>query len=568
MEKFLAARWVRLAVSAVAAATLVAGAADAALGTAKDTVKDPKLKHGTLTVDDTSADDTIALRLAPGNPDTLQVDADGTVFSFARADVANIVVDAKAGDDVVRVDETNGVFTDAIPTILDGGPGNDTLAGGSGAETLLGGSGVDVVDGNRGNDQAQLGSGDDTFVWDPGDGSDTIEGDSGNDTMRFNGANVAEHVVLATNGSHLLFTRDIASITMDTDEVEQVDFNALGGADTIDVGDLTATDVTKVDVNLAATGGGGDTATDHVNVNGTPRDDTIDATGNPSGVDVTGLAATVSVTGAEAADQVAVNGAGGANHVNVDGTQGDDTIGLAGDATTALVTAFPATVAVQHDGTDDELAVNGLGGDDTISANGLTALGVGLTLDGGAGNDVIGGSQGAETLLGGDGDDVVDGNRGNDQAQLGSGDDTFVWDPGDGSDTIEGDSGNDTMRFNGANVAEHVVLATNGSHLLFTRDIAGITMDTDEVEQVDFNALGGADTIDVGDLTATDVTKVDVNLAATGGGGDTATDHVNVNGTPRDDTIDATGNPSGVDVTGLAATVSVTGAEAADQVAV
>src|SRR5262249_6511527 len=149
----------------------------------------PKLQHGTLTVDGTSADDTITLRLAPGDHDTLQVDGNGTVFSFARADIANIVVDAKAGDDDVRVDETNGVFSDAIPTILDGGSGNDTLAGGSGAETLLGGSGDDVVDGNRGNDQAQLGSGDDTFVWDPGDGSDTIEGDAGTDTMRFNGAN-------------------------------------------------------------------------------------------------------------------------------------------------------------------------------------------------------------------------------------------------------------------------------------------------------------------------------------------------------------------------------------------
>jgi Ca2+-binding RTX toxin-like protein len=565
MEKLFAARLVRLTVSAVAAATLVAGAADAALGTAKDAVKDPKLKHGTLTVDGTSADDTIALRLAAGSPDTLQADIDGTVFSFARADVANIVVDAKAGDDAVRIDETNGVFTDAIPTILDGGAGDDTIAGGTGAETLLGGSGNDVVDGNRGNDQAQLGSGDDTFVWDPGDGSDAIEGDSGNDTMRFNGANVAEHVVLAASGSHLLFTRDIANITMDTDGVEQVDFNALGGADTVDVGDLAATDVTNVDVDLAATGGGGDNAADHVNVNGTPRDDTIDATGNPTGVDVTGLAATVSVMGAEAADQVAVDGAGGANHVNVDGTDGNDTIGLSGDATTALVTAFPPTIAVRHDGTDDELAVNGLGGDDTISANGLTALGVGLTLDGGAGNDVIGGSQGAETLLGGDGDDVIDGNRGNDQAELGAGADTFVWDPGDGSDTIEGDAGNDTMRFNGANVAEKVDLSADGTHLRFTRDVASITMDTDGVEEVDFNALGGADAIAVNDLAATDVNQVELNLAATGGGGDGAADQVKVEATNDADNVTVTGSAAaGVHVTGLAAAVDITGSEAAN----
>src|SRR3954447_24266715 len=350
MKKLIAARLVRLAVSGVAAVTLVAGAADAALGHAKDRVKDPKLKHGTLTVDGSGADDTIALRLAAGRPDTLQVDANGPVFSFRRADVENIIVDAGGGNDAVRVDEANGVFTDAIPTILDGGDGNDNLAGGTGAETLLGGDGNDTVDGNRGNDQAQLGAGDDTFVWDPGDGSDTIEGDTGNDTMRFNGANVAEKVTLAANGSHLLFTRDVATITMDTHGVEHVDFNALGGADTVNIGDLGATDVTNVGVNLAASGGAGDGSADQVNVNGSPADDRTDVTADPTGVDVTGLAAAVSVTAAAASsDQLAVKGRGGANQVNVNGTDGNDTIGLAGDATTAVVTTFPALVAVQHE---------------------------------------------------------------------------------------------------------------------------------------------------------------------------------------------------------------------------
>jgi Ca2+-binding RTX toxin-like protein len=379
MEKLFAARLVRLAVSAAAAATLVAGAADAALGTAKDTVKDPKLKHGTLTVDGTSADDTIALRLAAGAADTLQVDADGTVFSFARSDVASIVVDAKAGDDAVRVDETNGVFTDAIPTILDGGAGDDTLAGGTGAETLLGGSGDDVVDGNRGNDQAQLGSGSDTFVWDPGDGSDTIEGGSGNDTMRFNGANIAEHIVLAANGSRLRFTRDVASITMDTDGVEQVAFNALGGADTVDVGDLAATDVTNVDVNLAATGGGGDGAADRVNVAATNGPDNVSVSGSAAaGVHVAGLAATIDITGSEAAN--------------------------------------------------DALEIDALDGDDIVTASGLAGDALALTVDGGNGADVLVGSAGNDTLLGGEGDDVLEGGPGQDALDGGPGSNVVIQD--------------------------------------------------------------------------------------------------------------------------------------------
>ena len=75
-----------------------------------------------------------------------------------------------------------------------------------------------------------MGSGSDTFQWDPGDGSDTIEGDSGTDTMLFNGANVAERIELSANGNRLRFTRESANIVMDTDSVERVVFNALGGA--------------------------------------------------------------------------------------------------------------------------------------------------------------------------------------------------------------------------------------------------------------------------------------------------------------------------------------------------
>ena len=81
------------------------------------------------------------------------------------------------------------------------------------------------------------------FVWDPGDGSDVVEGQDGNDTMVFNGADAAEQVDLSANGNRLKFFRTQGNITMDTASVETVDFNALGGTDTITVNDLTGTDV-------------------------------------------------------------------------------------------------------------------------------------------------------------------------------------------------------------------------------------------------------------------------------------------------------------------------------------
>jgi Ca2+-binding RTX toxin-like protein len=363
---------VRLAASALAAvvaAGVVAGAGNAAPAikagkalhsTKSERLKEPTLENGVLTVEGTNAGDRIALRLQAGQPDILQVDLgdDGSAdFSFERADVAEVIVQAGNGDDFVRIDEANGVFGDSIPTTIDGGNGNDellggvgaetllggngddklvgagagtlsgdngddTLAGGPGAETLLGGNGDDSIDGNKGNDVAFMGNGDDTFVWDPGDGSDTVEGQNGSDTMRFNGANADEQVDLTANGNRLRFFRDVARITMDTDSVERVDFNALGGADVVTVNDLSGTDVTDVNIDLASTLGGssGDGQPDRVIVNATTSNDTINVSGNGDGVNVSGLAATVRVLHSEAAnDRLEINTLAGTDTVDPGG---------------------------------------------------------------------------------------------------------------------------------------------------------------------------------------------------------------------------------------------------------
>jgi Ca2+-binding RTX toxin-like protein len=267
----------------------------------------PKLKDGVLTIEGTKGDDTIVLQLRAGRPDILQVDvgeARRNPFNFRREDVAQIALDAGDGNDAVSIDETNGVFTDTIATTLDGGEGNDTLAGGSGAETLIGSGGDDSIDGNGGADTALMGAGDDTFVWDPGDGSDVLEGQDGNDTMVFNGAAAAEQVDISANGSRLKFFRNPANITMDTAGIETVTFNALGGADQINVNDLTGTGVSKLNLDLAAALGGttGDNQADHITVTGTTGDDAVVVSGDAAGVNVTGLATAISIRHAEAAN--------------------------------------------------------------------------------------------------------------------------------------------------------------------------------------------------------------------------------------------------------------------------
>jgi Ca2+-binding RTX toxin-like protein len=387
----------------------------------------------------------------------------------------------------------------------DGGAGNDTITGSAGADLLKGGDGNDLVIGGRGDDTALLGGGDDTFVWNPGDGSDVVEGQAGNDSMLFNGANVAEKIDIAANGPRVRFTRDIAGIVMDLNGIEGITFRALGGADSVTVGDLTGTDVTRVDVDLTGSAGGGDGAADTVTVNGTAGNDTFGATGDATGVSVNGLHTQVNIIGAEAASDV--------------------------------------------------LVLNAQAGADTVDASTLKADGIGLAVIGGAGDDV---------LTGGAGNDTITGGTGNDTAFLGAGDDTFVWNPGDASDIVEGQAGYDTMQFNGANIAEKIDVSANGPRVRFTRDVGNVVMDVNGTEVVNFDALGGADTVTVHDLTGTDVTEVNVNLGMPGGGGDGAADTVTVEGTAGDDVATVAGDASGTSVLGLAARVNISGAEVAN----
>ena len=265
-----------------------------------------------------------------------------------------LTINALAGDDTI---DASALEADVVLLSLNGGDG---------ADLVIGSPGNDLIDGGRGNDVALMGAGDDTFVWNPGDGSDTVEGQSGSDRMLFNGSNANENIDLSANGSRSRLTRDVGNVVMDMNGVERVDVNALGGADTITVNDLSGTDVTQVNLDLSSPPGSGtgDGQADTVIVNGTNGDDAIVVAGDASGVAVLGLAAQVNITGSEAAN--------------------------------------------------DRLTVNALAGDDVVDATGLSAGAIGLTEDGGDGDDVLIGSAGDDTLFGGAGDDVLIGGPGQD----------------------------------------------------------------------------------------------------------------------------------------------------------
>ncbi|MBC8105706.1 MAG: calcium-binding protein [Anaerolineae bacterium] len=439
-------------------------------------------------------------------------------FSIDIGTSENLVLNANGGDDSFSA---TGNLATLITINVDGGAGNDSLLGGNGTDLLVGGDGNDFIDGQQGNDVALMGAGDDVFQWDPGDGSDVIEGQNGADTMLFNGSGTNEAFEASANGPRVRFTRNVGNIVMDLNDVERVDLNALGGADSITINDLSGTDLTAMNIALAGTLGGS--------------------------------------SGDAQADTVIVNG-----------TNGNDAIDVLGSGTSYAVVGLPALVNVStSEGANDALVVNALGGSDKITATSLPAGVTKLTMDGGAGNDSLLGSQGADVFLGGDGDDFVFGDNGADTALLGAGNDNFQWDPGDGNDVIEGQDGQDVMTFNGSGASENVDIAANGGRVRFFRDVAAVTMDTDDVEVISFRALGGADNIVIGDLSGTDVTNVAIDLASTLPSGgllsptlptqpvpDAQSDTITVNGTQGNDVIQITGAAK-TSVRGLSTAVDI-----------
>ena len=331
-----------------------------------------------------------------------------------------LAVNANGGADSFTA---TGNLAALIAITVDGGAGRDTLLGSNGADVLLGGSGNDVVDGQQGDDVALLGAGADVFQWDPGDGNDTVEGQQGADAMRFFGSNANENIDIAANGGRVLFFRNIANVTMDLNDVERVEFRALGGTDTIVVNDLGGTDLTELNADLAAAAGAGDAQGDALIVNGTNGDDVIDVGGDGSGVTVTGLAARVNVTGAEAAN--------------------------------------------------DRLTVNALAGDDVVEASGLSAGSIQLTANGGDGDDVLTGGDGDDVLSGGPNDDVLIGGPGTDIIDGGDGDDIEIQSVGGDTVTSATAASKGWLATNARIVRGKTVLKTGGKeHTLARTDLS------------------------------------------------------------------------------------------------
>jgi len=349
----------------------------------------------------------------------------------------------------------------------------------------------------------------------------------------------------------------------------------------VTVGDLTGTALATADVDLDGSAGGGDGAADTVTAVGTEGADAVTADSPDGGVTISGLAAETHVTGGEAADSVDVDARGGDDAIRAGvGLQGAATVhgiggtgadtatyaGTAGDDSLQVLPVSDGIIAAgaasaPFDAAVEDMSVQGLGGADTFAGFNGPVGPTRLTLDGGAGDDVVRGTNMPELLLGGGGNDLVDGNIGADTARLGSGTDVFQWDPGDGSDTVEGEGGADVLDFNASNAGETMDIAPDGPRVRLSRNIGSVTTDMDGVEGIDVALLGSADALTVDDVAGTALKTVDVNLAGSTGVGDGAADTVSVNGTDGPDSVRVLRAGDQVQVKGLAAQTRIVGGE-------
>lgn len=388
---------------------------------------------------------------------------------LVAAGLVSFTVETGDGNDTITATPVT-----AMPLTLLAGAGDDTITGGSGADRIDGGAGNDVAVGGPGADRFFGGDDSDVFTWNPGDGSDLLEGGANEaDRLVFNGSAAVEtfHLYADTvDPSRFSLFRDVGSVLMDVAGFEEIDLSTLGGVDQITVGrsqvagnplsTLETTDVKVVDINV----GGEDGAADIVNVDGRTVADHIAATVPAAGlVAIEGLPYDINIAGAALPDDL----------LAIRGNEGDDAI------TTGAGLEGVIRLNLAGDAGADTLDVS------ATVANALASV----SLDGGAGDDLLIGGAGNETMDGSGGDDTFVGNGGTDA--VGGGVAGLI------GDTIRvlGTPGSDIISLV-LNASGHLLATINGLTTTFTNFIGG-PIAASSVERIAVDGGAGADQLTV-----------------------------------------------------------------------
>jgi len=132
----------------------------------RDVPSTAALVGGILMVNGTSGNDAIAVSANDGG-NVIVRDGGQNIAKFAPGSVHQIQIRGFAGNDKITVSENL-----KIPTIIQGGQGNDVLQAGSGPSILIGGGGNDTLIGGANRD-----------ILIGGDGADTLYGNFGDDVL-------------------------------------------------------------------------------------------------------------------------------------------------------------------------------------------------------------------------------------------------------------------------------------------------------------------------------------------------------------------------------------------------
>jgi Ca2+-binding RTX toxin-like protein len=362
-----------------------------------------QLVNGTLTIKGTPGDDSIQVRQVNRriSVDNIQiVVGKARVADVSVSQVKKIQIDGLDGDEDIRFGSSavTGLQDILIPTLINGGAGNDFVQGGAGKDAINGGPGRDDLDGQGGNDTIHGGDDDDSLHG--GAGNDNLYGDNGVDSL-FGGI-----------GNDKLYggsQDDFLSGFEGNDSL-------LGGPgnDTLDGGDG----------NDSLSGeGGNDTLAGFDGkdaLSGGVDDDTL--SGDEGDDSLTGGKGNDTLRGRAGKDILG----GDLGNDTLEG--GDDADSLSGGLGNDSLSGGEGNDSLVGDDGDDNL--QGGSGDDTLK--------------GGRGNDTLFGSDGKDTLAGDDGDDNLQGGSGDDNLQGGLGKDTLFG--GDNNDTLTGDEGDDNLQ--------------------------------------------------------------------------------------------------------------------------
>jgi hypothetical protein len=136
------------------------------------------LENGILRINGTYLSDTIQVRQINN-----QLSVVGVYGSFSAGQVQKLEIAGGGGNDRVYLnsEELAGQQAIAVPCLVRGGAGNDSITGSTAGDFLFGESGVDQISGMNGSDYVDGGSGNDLLYGQAG--ADKMYGDLGGDSI-------------------------------------------------------------------------------------------------------------------------------------------------------------------------------------------------------------------------------------------------------------------------------------------------------------------------------------------------------------------------------------------------